>query len=314
MSLKSSNDEAKKKIMTTLTENIKAEARRLGFFACGAAKAEKVEDYVASAYRKWVAEDGYASMGYMADNVEKRLDPSLLVEGVKSIVCVALGYAPSRRMSEGEYQIAAYAYGKDYHDIMKNKLHKLAAICGITDYRAFCDTAPVMERYWAVKAGLGWTGRHHQLIIPHAGTMFYLGELFLPIELDYDEPLTSRCGTCHACIDACPTGALSSSPFDAEKCLSYQTIENRGELSEEAKRNMGDYIYGCDRCQAACPWNKFATPTDEPLLQPSKQLMAMRKDDWDRLTPDQYRSLFKGSAVKRAKYEGLMRNIKSRRK
>lgn len=297
--------------MTSLSQTIKAEAKRLGFFACGAAKASPVEEPVAEAYRRWVDLHCHASMDYLADNVEKRLNPTLLVEGVKSIVCVALGYAPSRRMLQGEYQIAAYAYGKDYHDVMRAKLHELAANSGIKVYRAFCDTAPVLERYWAVKAGLGWTGRHHQLIIPNAGTMFFLGELFIPIEIDYDEPLPQRCGDCHACIDACPTGALSSDTFYAEKCLSYQTIENRGELSDDAKHALGDYIYGCDQCQAACPYNRFATPTDEALLQPSDQLMAMRKDDWLHLTPEQYRALFKGSAVKRAKYEGLMRNIRS---
>ena len=308
-------------VENNLSTLIKQQAHNLGFFACGFAKAQPVEPSVAKAYRQWVSSGSHATMGYMADNIEKRLDPRLLVDGVQSIVCLAINYAPSQRIDDDQYQIAAYAYGKDYHDVMKQRLHQLALACGLKTYRAFCDTAPVLERYWAVKAGLGWTGRHHQLIIPNAGTMFYLGELFIPEVLDYDSPIAPRCGSCHACIDACPTNALSGdsttvdtqlSTFNSEKCLSYQTIENHGELSPDAKASMGNYIYGCDRCQTACPWNRFATPNEEPLLQPSEALLQMTKEDWDNLTPEQYRSLFKGSAVKRAKYEGLMRNIHSK--
>ena len=182
----------------------------------------------------------------------------------------------------------------------------------------FVDSGPVLERYWAVQAGLGWIGKNRQLIIPRAGSMFFLGELFLPFELDYDQPIDSRCGTCSRCIDACPTQALSEKrtngtteqePFNAELCLSYQTIENRGAISTEAQRAMGNVIYGCDRCQQACPWNKFATPTDIPELQPRDELLTMTREKWNHLTIEQYRQLFKGSAVKRAKYEGLMRNI-----
>lgn len=254
-------------------------------------------------------------MDYMARNVEMRLDPRLLMPEVRSIVCVALSYAPQRRIEEGEYQIATYAYGKDYHDIVKEKLHLLARACGLEGYRAFADTAPIMERYWAEKAGLGWTGRHHQLIIPGAGTMFYLGEIFSPIPIEPDMPMASRCVQCGRCIEACPTGALDKEGcFRAELCLSYQTIENRGPLSSEAISGMGDYIYGCDRCQAACPWNRGVPPTNEPSLQPSPMLLSMKKDDWHNLTIEQYRALFKGSAVKRAKYEGLMRNIKGHHK
>ena len=186
----------------------------------------------------------------------------------------------------------------------------MASRLGLTAYRAFCDTAPVLERYWAVQAGLGWVGRNRQLVIPRAGSMFFLGELFLDVELAYDSPVTPRCGTCRACLDACPTGALAvGAPFCAGKCLSYQTIENRGDIPSDIAACMGDTVYGCDRCLDACPWNRFATPTDDPQLQPNEELLRMTRADWLGLTVEQYRRLFKGSAVKRAKYEGLMRNI-----
>ena len=297
------------------SNDIKAEALRLGFFACGIARAEPVDDAVAASFRKWLRQGGHAGMGYMDNHTDMRLDPRLLMPEVKSIISVALNYAPAERIPEGQPQLAVYAYGQDYHDVVKQKLHQLALSMGVGCYRAFCDSAPVLERYWAVKAGLGWTGRNHQLIIPHAGSMFFLGELFVDIELDYDHPMTNRCGNCHACIDACPTGAIcvteeGTSMFDANYCLSYQTIENRGDIPHPIAEKMGDTIYGCDRCQEACPWNRFATPTTEPQLQPKPELLGMTRERWAELTVEEYRSLFKGSAVKRAKYEGLMRNIK----
>lgn len=293
------------------SERIKAEAHALGFFACGVAKAEIVDDNNSNIFRHWLDAKGYADMDYMARNVDKRLDPQQLMPGVKSIVCVALNYAPATRMPHEELQFAAYALGKDYHDIVKSRLHALAERLEINNNRAFCDTAPVLERYWASRAGLGWLGRNHQLIIPHAGSMFFLGELFLDITLEYDSPIKSRCGTCRACIDSCPTHALCpDGTFRSSRCLSYQTIENRGDIPSDIAACMGNYVYGCDRCQDACPWNRFAQPTNDPLLMPEPDLLGMTRNDWRQLTVEQYRSLFKGSAVKRAKYEGLMRNIK----
>lgn len=304
----------------SLKDKIKAEASRLGFFVCGFARAEPVSEAMRRHYLGWLADGRNADMAYLGNNLDKRFDPRLLMPGVKTIVVVAQNYFPARRLPEGEPQIADYALGLDYHDIVKQKLRQLAATVGIADYRAFVDTAPVLERYWAVRAGLGWIGKNQQLIIPHAGSEFFLGELFVTVELPPDEPLPNRCGTCHRCVDACPTHALSLpatcvegygdiTRFDARLCLSYQTIENRGELTVGAKAAMGDTFYGCDRCQRACPWNRFAKPSTEPLLQPREELLAMTRQKWGNLTEEDYRRLFKGSAVKRAKYEGLMRNI-----
>ena len=313
-----------------IASKIKAEAQRLGFFACGIAKAAPVEENVAEAYRKWLENGEEASMAYMTNYLEKRLNPALLVPGVRSIVSLAMNYAPAQQLPEGEYQLAAYALGQDYHDLMKQRLRELAVNIGApmelfqkgkkpqsadekedTGWVIFCDTAPVLERYWAQKAGLGWVGRNHQLIIPHAGSMFFLGEVFLPFAVDvYDTPMQSRCGSCHRCIDACPTHAIiPDEDFHADRCLSYQLIENRGELSDEAKAAMGNTIYGCDRCQTACPWNRFATPNTEPALQPKPELLSMSKEAWHNLSVEDYRRLFKGSAVKRVKFDGLKRNI-----
>ena len=321
----------------TLSKYIKAEASRLGFYAFGIAEARPVDNDISKSFRTWVNNEHYATMDYMANNIEKRLNPQMLMEGVKSIVCVAMNYTPSKRIDKDEYQFASYAYGHDYHDLIKERLFLLVESINnfvgseknkdIEDknlqrndfinfsndlqMRVFCDTAPVLERYWAVQAGLGWIGRNHQLIIPGAGSMFFLGELFLNIPLKYDVPMPSHCGNCHACIDACPTKALNDdiTTFDANRCLSYQTIENRGEISSDIAKLMGNTIYGCDQCQQACVWNRFAKPTKEPHLQPSEQFLKMKKNDWENLSIDEYRKLFKGSAVKRAKYDGLMRNI-----
>ena len=328
-------------------KEIKVEAERLGFFACGIARAEPVDAETAAAVRGWISKGSQATMDYMANYTEKRLNPCLLVPGTKSIVSLAMNYAPAQMMPETEYQLAAYAYGQDYHDVMKAKLRQLAALIAnkfegksdsgvgendgnstaITtsktdqtnpepagEIRVFVDTAPVLERYWAQRAGLGWIGKNHQLIIPRAGSMFFLGEIFLPYEFDsYDSPMPSRCGNCRRCIEACPTCAITDEwGFDSEKCLSYQLIENRGELSEQAKQSMGTTIYGCDRCQTACPWNKFATPNTTPEFQPKSELLAMTKADWHNLTIDEYRALFKGSAVKRVKFDGLKRNISAK--
>ncbi len=301
------------------SEKIKAEAYNLGFFACGIAKAEPVDSLSKEKFKSWLEKGGHADMKYMSFHMDIRLDPSLLMDGLKSIVSVALNYTPKETLPKGELQLAAYALGQDYHDVMKSKLHLLAKNLGLKNYRALCDTAPIMERYWAVKAGLGWEGKNHQLIIPEAGSMFFLGELLLDIKLEYDKPISSRCGTCKACIDACPTGALNNDKkedasfptFDASLCLSYLTIENKKSIPSEIQEKMGDMVYGCDSCQKACPFNRFAKPTTEELFKPKEELINMTRDKWNSLSKEEYLKLFKGSAVKRAKYEGLMRNIKA---
>ena len=300
----------------THTRLLKAEALRLGFSACGVSPAEAVGVADRDAFVRWIDEGCHADMGYLAANLDKRLDPTLLVEGARSVVSVALNYFPPRDIPPGEYRLAWYALGEDYHTVMKDKLARLldylrTLLPGVSG-RAFCDTAPLLERYWAWRGGLGWVGKHTQLILPHAGSAFFLGELVVDCMLTYDTPLPSRCGTCDRCLRACPTGALTRPRhLDARRCLSYLTIENRGEIPPEAASRLGDSIYGCDRCQQACPWMRFARPTDEARLHPRDGLLAMRRADWKRLDVETYRSLFKGSAVKRAKFEGLTRNIRA---
>ena len=308
------------KIYTThdISNKIKAEAKRLGFSACGIAKAEPVDNNTATEYRQWLHDGKHASMQYLENNLDKRLDPTLLMPNAKSIICVALNYFPQKRLAEHQYQFAYYAYGQDYHDVMKQKLQSLATFMhsllpsgNSLTYKLCCDTVPILDRYWASRAGLGWIGKNGNLIIPDAGSYFFLGEILADIELDHDSPIDNRCGSCQKCMDACPTKALSAPHcVDARKCLSYLTIEHRGEYDG----TLPNTIYGCDRCQQACPWNRFAQPTKIQEFAPSDKFLYMSPTDWEKLTIDDYRTLFKGSAVKRAKYEGLMRNIAHLRK
>lgn len=297
-----------------LTQYIKAEALRLGFDVCGIAKAEAVESSTAGFCDRWV-KDGYnGTMDYLERNCDKRYDPTLLVEGCRSIIVVALNYAPSQAI-EG---ISHYAQGEDYHKAVKDRLFLLLkSIKGKTPCsgRPFCDSAPVLERYWAVQAGLGWIGRNHQLIIPQRGSYFFLGELLIDAELDYDKPFEhNHCGECRRCIDNCPTAALDEHCFDARKCLSYLTIEHRGELPENIGEKIGNCFYGCDRCQTSCPHNRFAKPNSTPELQPTDELLQMTAERWRSLTKEGYDRLFKKSAVERCGYEQLMRNIKECKK
>ncbi len=303
-----------------ITKQIKAEAERLGFSACGIAKAEPVDVVYAMKYRLWLSEGNNAGMSYLENNLDKRLDPTLLMPGAKSIICLALNYFPEKKLTDDQYKFAYYAYGKDYHDVMKAKMRELVehtfghgenystgnSTQVAESYKLCCDTVPILDRYWAQRAGLGWIGKNGNLIIPHAGSFFFLCEIIVDFELEYDSPVEGHCGSCSKCLDACPTGALST-PYmiDARKCLSYLTIEHRGEYDVA----LDEYIYGCDRCQLACPYNKFATPTKIEEFAPSNEFLSMRPADWQHLSVEQYKALFKGSAVKRAKYEGLVRNI-----
>ena len=295
-----------------LSHYIKAEAKRLGFAVCGIAKATPLPDDERKKLEEWTAAGKHGEMGYLARNTDKREDPTMLVPGCKSIVSVALSYAQGEEFDESNLHISRYAQGKDYHKIVKDKLHLLLkSINEITPVqgRAFCDTAPVTERYWATQAGLGWIGRNHQLIVPQAGSYFFLGELLIDCEAEYDTPVNKNlCGKCSKCIENCPTRALTGNDFDARKCLSYLTIEYRGELPENIGEKMGNCFYGCDRCQTACPWNKKCVKTDITEFLPNENFYT-NNENWEELTTERYKELFSDSAVERAGYTQLMRNI-----
>ncbi|MBQ4039369.1 MAG: tRNA epoxyqueuosine(34) reductase QueG [Bacteroidaceae bacterium] len=293
-----------------LASLIKQKASELGFHSCGIAPAKALPEDVRDRFEQWLASGCNAAMAYMAGNLEKRMNPALLVEGTKSIVVVAQNYYTDKATPF----LSMYAQGKDYHKVVKDKLHLLLAyINTLTPARgrAFCDSAPVFERYLATQAGLGWCGRNRQLIIPGAGTHFFLGELFLDIELEPDTPYAeNHCGNCHACIEACPGNALSEDGIDARRCLSYLTIEHRDELPEWVKEDDGNCFYGCDKCQSACPHNRFAQPHNEQQFSPTDELLSMHKDDWLNLTKEKFEALFKESAVQRCGYLQFMRNIR----
>lgn len=297
-------------------DRVKLEALRLGFSACGLTPADAVDESARLHFKQWLSDGHQADMAYMENHMEKRLDPRLLVEGARTVISVALNYYPAYQLNEDQYQFAWYAYGKDYHDIVRRKLTSLfeyikEQMSPTASGRIFCDTAPVLERYWAWRSGLGWIGKNTQLILPHAGSCFFLGELFLDIAADsYDTPMPNRCGSCTRCLDACPTKAIEA-PFrlNSERCLSYLTIEHRGDIPSATGKKTGNKIYGCDDCLKACPWNRFSVPCQTPELQPSPSFLQMQKEDWHMLTEEQYKTLFKGGAVKRAKYSGLVRNI-----
>ena len=251
---------------------IKKKALEMGFSACGIAKVEEVESEEMNFLDKWLNKQYQAEMNYMANHVDIRQNPNGLVEGAKSIISVALNYYPSQLRNPNYPHIAYYAYGKDYHILLKDKLRLLWGYIrsqfpkdSEIEARVFTDSAPILERYWAWKAGIGWIGKNTNLIIPQKGSFFFLGEIISTLPADkYDQPMESKCGNCRRCLDACPTGALEKAHvLNANKCLSYQTIENRGEIPSEIVSKLGNRVYGCDTCQLACPWNRFATPNTE---------------------------------------------------
>lgn len=295
---------------------IVAEAERMGFDACGIAQATALEEESAHV-EQWLESDCEGEMGYLTRNKEKRYDPRLLVEGTKSIVTVLYNYYPKQRIGDSDkFKIAKYAYGADYHDVLKRKMRQLlegieAQTGKLEGTRLFVDSAPVLDRAWAVRCGLGFIGKNTTLIHPKKGSFFFIGHLFLPIELEgTGKPLTNRCGRCTKCLDACPSGALGT-PFhiDARKCISYLTIEYKGSLAGIDPKTFNGWMYGCDICQDVCPYNRFALPNREPEFQPSERLIAMHDEDWKSLSKEDFDALFKHSAVQRAGYEGLKRNI-----
>jgi len=303
-------------IMNSLEKNtllIKKTAQKLGFDYCGVAKAEYLEEE-APKLEAWLAKNYHGKMAYMANHFDKRLDPGKLVDDALSVISLMYNYYPPKKLPEekDDVKIAKYAYGKDYHFVIRDKLKHFLEILreeiGEINGRAFVDSAPVMERQWAQKSGLGWTGKNSLLLNKNSGSFFFLAELIIDLPLQYDNPVTKDyCGTCTRCIDACPTDAIvQDNLIDASKCISYLTIELKEEIPTEFKGKMENWAFGCDICQDVCPWNRFSKPHQEREFLPSPEL---EKLDWEEITKETFNRVFKKSAVKRSKWEGLKRNI-----
>lgn len=295
------------------TNLIKTEAKRLGFLSCGISKAEFLEDE-APRLENWLHKNMHGEMSYMANHFDKRLDPTLLVPDSKSVVSLLLNYFPEETQTNNTYKISKYAYGKDYHVVIKDKLRQLLNFIqdeiGEVHGRAFTDSAPVLDKAWAAKSGLGWIGKHSNLITKSNGSFYFIAELIIDLELDYDYAVTDHCGNCTACIDACPTQAITE-PYvvDGSKCISYFTIELKNEIPSDMKGKFNDWMFGCDICQDVCPWNRFSKTHKEPLFNPNQELLSMSKKDWEEITEEVFRKVFEKSAVKRTKYSGFIRNI-----
>lgn len=297
----------------TYTKLIKTEAKRLGFLSCGISKAQFLEEE-APRLERWLNQNMHGEMRYMENHFDKRLDPTKLVEGSKSVISLLLNYFPSETQNPESYKLSKYAYGTDYHFVIKDKLKQLLQFIqeeiGEVSGRAFVDSAPVLDKAWAAKSGLGWIGKHSNLLSQKVGSFYFIAELIVDLELEYDTPTTDHCGTCTACIDACPTEAIIQ-PYvvDGNKCISYLTIELKENIPNEFKGKMDDWMFGCDVCQDVCPWNRFSKPHSEPLFNPHPELLGMTKKDWDEITEETFSKVFKNSAVKRTKFSGLKRNI-----
>lgn len=292
---------------------IKQRAHALGFFFCGIAKAEFLEDEARN-LETWLAQNKQGEMQWMANHFDLRTNPALLVPGAKSVISLAYNYYPSQKLeTENNLKLSKYAYGRDYHKVIRKKLKlffaEIKAQFGDVEGRVFVDSAPVMEKVWAAKAGIGWQGKNTLLINKKAGSFFFLSEIILDLELEADAPVKDYCGTCTRCIDACPTQALEAYAIDASKCISYYTIELKNALPESEKSKMQDWMFGCDICQDVCPWNRLSKAHTELQFMPSSTLLNMRKADWQELNSELFDELFEGSAVKRTGYEGLKRNI-----
>jgi epoxyqueuosine reductase len=299
-----------------LTSFLKNEAIFLGFENISIAKATELTEE-ARKLEQWLNKGYHGEMKYMENHFDKRIDPRKLVEGAKSVVSLMFNYFPSELQGdENTPKFAKYAYGEDYHNVLKDKLknllQKLKEKVGDINGRCFVDSAPVLERDWAKHSGLGWIGKNTLLITPQKGSYFFLAELILDVEFNYDEPIKDYCGSCRKCIDACPTNAISEKGYlmDASKCISYFTIEYRAELPAELKNDFQNWAFGCDICQDVCPWNRFSKPTQETALQPATEFLKMDKKEWLELTSEVFDLIFKKSAVKRTKFEGLKRNLK----
>jgi epoxyqueuosine reductase len=297
------------------TTLIKEKALELGFSQCGVARAGFLEEE-APRLEAWLKQNMHGQMHYMANHFDKRLDPVKLVPGAKSVVSLVYNYFPEQDLSaSSHYKIAKYAYGTDYHFVIKDKLrelmHYIQENIGEVDGRAFVDSAPVMERQWAQKSGLGWLGKNSLLLNRQMGSFFFLAELILDLELETDEPLAKDyCGSCTRCIDACPTDAISQAGVvDGSRCISYFTIELKEAIPNEVQGKFKDWVFGCDICQDVCPWNRFSRPHQEHAFNPHPDLATMQKKDWEEITREVFNKVFRKSAVKRTKYEGFRRNI-----
>ncbi|MDD4921727.1 MAG: tRNA epoxyqueuosine(34) reductase QueG [Bacteroidales bacterium] len=304
--------------MTTaeLSTFIKDQALKLGFDACGIAKAAPIPESEKAHFRSWIEGKGHAEMQYMEQHSEKRFDPRLLVEGCRSVIVVALNYEPAIKQDPEAPAIAGFAYGKDYHGLIRAKLKSLLQTINNTGQtvhgRAFADSAPIAERFWAGQAGLGWIGKNRHLILPGKGSCFLLGELLVDIDLDGDTPASNRCGQCRRCLEACPSNALNeTSGLDANRCLSYLTIEKRGPFNAMEASSVGENncLFGCDRCQEVCPWNRFSKGNTCPELQPKEGFLSMKRGDFEDLTEDDFNALFAESCLKRTGYDGFLRNM-----
>ncbi|MFD2100813.1 tRNA epoxyqueuosine(34) reductase QueG [Flagellimonas iocasae] len=297
----------------TNTQLIKTEAKRLGFLSCGISKAQFLEEE-APRLEKWLNENRHGEMQYMENHFDKRLDPTKLVDDAKSVISLLLNYFPSEEQNPESYKISKYAYGMDYHFVIKDKLKSLLQFIqeeiGDVYGRAFVDSAPVLDKAWAAKSGLGWIGKHSNLLTQQVGSFYFIAELIVDLELEYDTPVMDHCGTCTACIDTCPTGAIVE-PYvvDGSKCISYFTIELKNEIPSEFHGKLDEWMFGCDVCQDVCPWNRFSKPHQEPLFNPNPELLSFTKKDWEEITEDVFKKVFQKSAVKRTKLSGLKRNI-----
>ena len=293
---------------------IKQKAEKFGFQSCGISKAEFLEEE-APRLEAWLNKGYHGEMKYMENHFDKRLNPTLLVDGAKSVISLSYNYFPKVKIDEiNNFKISKYAYGEDYHevikDILKNMVAELQEEIGEFGFRVFVDSAPVLEKAWARKSGLGWVGKNANLITKKHGSFYFLAEIICDLELEYDLPVTDHCGSCRACIDACPTQAIVSDRIvDGSKCISYATIELKNEIPDYFNGKMDDWIFGCDVCQDVCPWNRFSAPTLQEKFAPNFQKLNFRKNEWKELTQELFSEIFKKSAVKRTKFSGLMRNI-----
>jgi epoxyqueuosine reductase len=296
------------------TKLIKAEAARLGFSFCGISKADFLEEE-APRLDAWLNQNMHGQMSYMQNHYDKRLDPRILVPGARSVISLLLNYFPSEQPSDMSLpKVSKYAYGSDYHFVIKEKLNVLLETLrkeiGDVDGRVFVDSAPVLDRAWAKKSGLGWIGKNSNLINKGSGSFFFIAELIIDLELEADGPVKDYCGTCTRCIDACPTQAIVQ-PYvvDGSKCISYFTIELKENIPAEMKGKFNNWMFGCDICQDVCPWNSFSKPHSEPLLKANEELMKMSARDWEELTEETFRVVFKDSPLKRTKLSGIKRNL-----